>query len=694
MKTCQAVRAQLSQYYDGEVSPRQAGHIVLHLQQCAECRQEWARLKALIRELESDPREEAEIDLFPQFQQRLAEQRGKPRPRWAAWRFPRYAISVAAFVAVLLIGGGLAGLHSALEQRLYISTPRQLQPALFTSMAVAAKAMQNDEDADGLLSKDPRLGALIDVQAHGETLGQVMAELINKTSLHLAIDEDLARQRVYLRLHNVSIATVLGELRRVTSGAWELSSERDGKYYTLLTPPTVLKVANAVAEAQALSAAGESLCNARKSTWSSTPHEMPIDHLLDDEMLSTLLAGKSFSKRYSSMTPQQQTLFRRWLDGDMPKPGRNWEKTWVDVELKRDWNGTVQVHTSMENEDSADEHNIEMTCLKEEEDSEFTPYAGWQLTEFPDDTDLLPVMLEPSERAVYKDAALAVKLKNSKDNAYTMLEMLDLIAQHADFQIVSDYFTVEEQVQRKLPRNISLGVLLYILDKDYNIAWSLDDHHTLRLVHRQWPMLRQTEPGEGVDRAASNFARCGFLELDDLVTVLRQSDLQLVGTGQMLQYDSDKLHDLRSRLNGALDYYAELSPAQQQAARSTTGLSSTTMNARESARAYEACRKVWADTPNALLDASKPLTFSVLRRAGTWGELEKFYRCPFVSRNSYGSTDFTALKLYYYPQDANPVSLTVKHEFLILRWSGAMNSIIVIQLPAKGDPGNPVSMLP
>lgn len=716
MRTCQVVRKQLSQYFDGEVSPRQAGQIAAHLQRCAECRQEWARMKELVAALNSAPHEEMDVDLFPQFQQRLTEQRGKPRPRWTTRRFPRYALAIAGLTFALLVFGGLVGLHSALEDRLYISKPRQLNPALFTSMAIAASTIQNDKDADALLLADSRLNALIDVQARGETLEQVITELANKTSVRLDVEPALANQRVYLHLLNVPISTVLSEIRQLVSGAWQMSCWSDGKRYTLVAPPQVLKIADAVASAQALAAAGEEM-SSMKANQPLCANDQ-VSGLLDDEVISTLMTGKEYHKPYTEMTAQQQKLFRHWVNKDNPRYQKVWKQCRLNIALKRGWDGMIWVrfdHTpasiSTLPEMLAIPNKAGMGETGEESVTVFNPIASTRESSIVESISLTPFVpslsLLKSVDAQYQDAALAVKLGNEK-KSYTMLEMFDLIAQRTKYHVVADYYTVEECESHKLAGNLPLDVLLFYLDKDYNIAWSLDQQRTLRLVHRQWPLLRQTEPPRGlVERITRNYNRRGFLELDDLSALMRLTDMQYVGTINALHNAAltESLYNMRSRLSDALKYYAELPPAQQQAARSTAGLRSTTLTAQERASAYKKANNIWSNwigyLPNTTTGpfnwngpAAFSTTFSVIRRSSTWGELQKLYHCPFITTDDKNLTTIanTALKTYY-PGSTSEVDMTAKHEFLLLRWSGTVDAIYAIQLPAKSDPAPGVNVV-
>jgi len=722
MKTCTDVRAHFSAYLDGEVSPRQAAWLEAHLRHCPECRAEWARMNDVVAILDTEPREDAEIDLYPAFRQRLAEHAS---PHWAPRPFPRRLILVAGMVLALLAIGSLLGTHVLHERKLYVSTPRLLHPTLFSSMAIASETIQNQEDADGLLNADPRLTALIDVRAQGETLQEVVTQLSAKTRVPLAVSPELTGQRVFLRLRNITIADALGELRRLASGAWEVTTGKDGKRYTLAAPPQVMKIADAVAQAQAMAAAGEQLCLIHTAITTRDPslvEEMSIgstnslgaelralqnnpqrevrpDSLalvffqLNDDAVSTLLAGYKYERTYAELTPEQQHLFRDWVSRGGYFNTKPWDTYSLSMGLAQQDDGTIMLNignaTTQGNRSSFGFGIFSIFS---------GPRSSNRLTEKGLEQLLQAARVENDR---YVDPALAVKMGNVTyddthslrgRSTYTVQEMLDLIAERTNLQIVADLYSVEERQNRMLPRELTLAELLVVLDRDFNIAWTLDGHNTLRLVHRQWPMLRKTEPdlqvAEGINH---HFAERGYLDLDDLCPLMRLSDLKFAGTVEAARPETliGDLQQLRvtSGVKEALRYYAALPPAQQQAARSARGLSSMTLDAQER---YHACQLAHfenhGNTANYTpADLNKPFSFYVIRERASWGELEKRYDRQLIMKDGGILSGGAGGKTAHPCRPSGPFDRNAQYEFLEMRWDGIFDHVLVIQLPMKND---------
>ncbi|MHB9110332.1 MAG: zf-HC2 domain-containing protein [Armatimonadota bacterium] len=720
MKACTAVRAQFSTYLEGEVTPRQAAYLEAHLRHCTECRAEWARLNDVAAILETEPREEAEIDLYPAFRQRLAEHTS---PRWAPRPFPRRAVFAAGMVLVLLVTGSLVGTHVLHERKVYVSTPRQLQPALFSSMAIAAETIQNQDDADGLLLADPRLEALIDVRAKGEPLKDVVEQLARKTQVRLAVAPELADQRIYLRLHDITIADALGEIRRLVSGAWEVSTGEEGKRYTLVAPPQVMKIADAVAQAQAMAVAGEELYRIKTAIETRNPslledsiignscglldelQKMQQDpqrtvnpesfavryFLLDDDVISTLLAGRKYTRTYTEMTAQGQQFFRDFVNNGGNIAHNPWGTYHLEISLTRRADGSMMLNTGYSSDGGGGSSFGEGI---------FDILYGQRSTNRLTEESLGRLMQTvQAENPRYADPALAVKLGNGNYQAtnplenkptYTMLEMLALITRRTNLQVVADVYSVEDRRNRMLPRELTLAELLAVLDKDFNIAWSLDGQKTLRLVHRQWPMLRQTEPDRVViDQINRHFAQRGILDLDDLCALMRLDDLKYAGTIAASQNDAliGKLSQLRADAGAALKYYAELPPAQQQTARSAGGLSSTALPAEARDLAYQSAYLAIHGTMAGYdpEEMKQPFNFTMMRERATWGDLERRYYRNLLSKEGWSLSEGIGSKSSRSYLPSGPASRTTEHEFVIFRWTGAFDHVTAIQLPVKSD---------
>lgn len=101
--TCEQVEARLDEYVDGDLDEAAFQEVELHLDGCAECREEERLLRALIAEAAALPKEMLPArDLWPEVATRLRGPEGArlvARPTLATWRSP---MAMAAAASVLL----------------------------------------------------------------------------------------------------------------------------------------------------------------------------------------------------------------------------------------------------------------------------------------------------------------------------------------------------------------------------------------------------------------------------------------------------------------------------------------------------------------------------------------------------------------------------------------------------------------
>jgi hypothetical protein len=169
---------------------------------------------------------------------------------------------------------------------------------------------------------------------------------------------------------------------------------------------------------------------------------------------------------------------------------------------------------------------------------------------------------------------------------------------------------------------------------------------------------------------------------------MRLEDFKYEGTITASQNDDfiGKMRQLRADAGMPVKFYAELSPAQQQAARSANGLSSMDMDEKQR---YQACQLAHTMTYGNTLnytpeDLHKSFTFTVIRERTTWGALEQRYDRTLLS-DGWGINGGTDRKTSHTYLPDGPVSRTTEYEFLEFRWSGQFDHVTVIQLPTKND---------
>ncbi|UCC26525.1 MAG: zf-HC2 domain-containing protein [Gemmatimonadales bacterium] len=116
----------LSEFLDGDLSPREAQAVEEHLQACPSCRAVREDLEEVRRRARALPDREPARDLWPDVRERLGEdplaekiiplKQGRPASTGRSARFSFSAPQAAAAAMVLLAGGWLAGTTLAPEQ--------------------------------------------------------------------------------------------------------------------------------------------------------------------------------------------------------------------------------------------------------------------------------------------------------------------------------------------------------------------------------------------------------------------------------------------------------------------------------------------------------------------------------------------------------------------------------------------------
>lgn len=648
---CKKANKNLSQYIDGDLSPRQASEIQSHILSCRSCAEALDKLTKAVNVLESLPQEENGIDLYPAFQRRLAVQRGgidlhipalMPR-RWAA----------AGIVVVLLLCGSLIGSALKGNRTLYVSNPRPEYSSIYSSVAIAAEQTQNRPGVDSTLLADSRLSDHISIRAKGETLERVLGTLSKNSKVKISISPDLAIQKIYLRFDDAPISTVMSEIRKLSDSDWVVTENPSGRTYELVCSGQVKKMAAAVAEAQAMRQAEDILRKIKQAIDEKNPelieqysigsfqglaaqiqklrenpgHEISAEasglFLIDDEAISTLMTGREYAKPYSEMSDEQKKLFRSWTRYDYKKG--NCE---LIIRLPRKEDGSIDLSIGVKYDGGSFDTGTTLV-------SPFWGYRGTNLLNLENLTELYEEAKSGSR--AYDDPRLQVKLGNGvygdvpawkNKPTYTLAEMLDLIADKTNLTVVADYFTVDANNNRMIPKELTLGELLALLEHDYNIAWNLSPDNTLRLVHRQWPVLQDTEPSQTlVDRMNSAIKKTGRLGLKELGELAALSPRQFEGTLVAIK-DSDvssHVRNIMSNLKQSLLIYANLSPAQRRMVESKKGLPGSEMTAEQKHQAVLAAHfLLYGCTDNYKPeDLKKDITFSVISIRTTGRQIQK-----------------------------------------------------------------------
>lgn len=600
MMNCKQVTNLLSQYMEGDLSPRDASRVQAHILACRSCADALEKLTKAVETMEAMPKDEPEVDLYNAFRSRLERGSRKRRPIFVLPR--RWA--VAGMALVLVLGGSLIGSWYQHSRTLYVSNPRHGQSILDSSVAIAADASLRRQGADKVLFADPRLSSKIDVTARGENLKRVIGTIADKCGVRITVSPEIERQRVYLRLGNMPAAQVLSEIRRLFDLDWVISEGR----YELICSRQVREMSTAVAEAQAWAEAEQTLrdikaaidmrssgplANDPLTGWNGLARE--IDELgkdpnhkvsrellplfmIDDEAVSTVLAGRKYERSYEEMSDAQKRYIRQWWQGRSSSHKQNGVPRNTDLTMSMDHGDdggvTLSIGISYRNDDlsgsGSEGQGINL----------FDPVWG------PRNTNMLSA---DDVRLLYNDArlgnpnyrnkALDVMMGN-RNTVYTLRQTLDLLAEKTNLQIVADYYTVDRDQNRILPRELSLGEMLAVLDREYNIAWRLEGS-TLYLIHRQWPMLRETEPSEEyLGKLNASIRRNGRLSLLELAALAGVNEPQLRGIEEGLD-DLMLRQNLRNivwNMRGFLKAYASLTPEQRRMAESKSGLPSARMN--------------------------------------------------------------------------------------------------------------------
>ncbi len=254
---CKQVTNLLSQYMDGDLSPRDASQVQAHILACRCCADALEKLTKAVETLDAMRRDEPEVDLYNAFRSRLAQSSRKRRPAIALPAIRRWA--VAGMALMLILGGSLIGSWLKRPQVLYVSHARSAGYSAYSSIAIAADMAQNRWDVDAPLVADTRLQARIDVRARGEMLGKVLSVISDRSGVEIGAAPDVASQRVYLRLDDVQIAEALAKIRRLLDLDWKVTGTGSGRSYQLICTEHVRRMSSAVAEAQAFSQAEETL---------------------------------------------------------------------------------------------------------------------------------------------------------------------------------------------------------------------------------------------------------------------------------------------------------------------------------------------------------------------------------------------------------------------------------------------------
>lgn len=97
----QQIEGHLSAYLDRELPPEQEAVVRAHVESCAACQEELARLVHLKRLLAALP-ERAAPDLWPPIRRALADRQVRRPAWWTVWR-ERPAVAFAAAAAVVLL---------------------------------------------------------------------------------------------------------------------------------------------------------------------------------------------------------------------------------------------------------------------------------------------------------------------------------------------------------------------------------------------------------------------------------------------------------------------------------------------------------------------------------------------------------------------------------------------------------------
>lgn len=609
MMNCKQVANLLSQYMEGDLSPRDASRVQGHILACRACADALERLTTAVEALETMPRDEPEVDLYNAFRSRLARKGRKRRPililprRWA----------VAGMAMALLLGGSLIGSWYQHSRTLYVSSPRSGQSILDSSVAIAADASLRRQGGDKLLFADPRLSGRIDVTARGENLKRVIGTIAGKCGVEITVAPEIERQRVYLRLGNMPAAQVLSEIRRLFDLVWVVS---DGRY-ELVCSGQVREMAAAVADAQAWAEAEETLRDIKTAIdtrspgpietrvvhgWNGLGHELEQlardpNHklaqgvlslfMLDDEAITTVLAGREYEKAWDELSGDQRKYMREWWQTRTAKDevlrgllDREPDGPRLIVSMQRESDGGVALRIKIEHGPSAGTEWIGL----------FDPVWGRRNTNLLSADDLRLLYNEARlGNPNYDNAALDVKLGN-RNEVYSLRQTLDLLADRTNLQIVGDCYTVERHRDRILPRELTLGEMLAVFDREYNIAWRLEGN-TLYLIHRQWPMLRETEPSEEyVGKLNASIKRNGHPTLLELAGLADVSEPQLQGIEAALE-DRILRQNLRNivwNMRAFLKAYASLTPEHRRMAESKSGLPSARMTEKQKRLLVEA----------------------------------------------------------------------------------------------------------
>ena len=634
MMNCKQATNLLSQYMEGDLSPRDASRVQAHILACRSCADALEKLTKAVETLEAMPKDEPEVDLYNAFRSRLERSTKKHRPAFVLPR--RWA--VAGIALVLVLGGSLLGSWYQHSRTLYVSSPRSGQSILDSSVAIAADASLRREGADKLLFADPRLSGRIDVTARGENLKKVIGTIAQKCGVKITVSPEIERQRVYLRLGNMPAAQVLSEIRRLFDLDWVVS---DGRY-ELICSQQVREMSAAVAGAQAWAQAEQTLrdINAAIDARSPGPIEKRIVHgwnglgheleqlardpnhkleqgvlslfMLDDEAVSTVLAGRKYERSYDQLSNAQKRYMRDWWERHAGTfcqgQSERWPKMPNDMGLAV-WmagqdDGGINLHIEIS---YASRHGVSSDAI-----GLFDPVWGRRNTNLLSADDLRLLYNEARlGNPNYDNSALDAKLGNRK-GVYTLRQTLGLLADRTNLQIAGDCYTVDTNRDRILPRELTLGEMLAVLDKEYNIAWRLEGN-TLYLIHRQWPMLRETEPSEEyvgkLNASVRKNGRLSLLELADLADV-SEPQLQGIEAGLEDQILRQNLRNIVWNMGGFLKAYASLTPEQRRMAESQSGLPSSRMTDRQKMTMVEAA---YGSPQNKDFDMQKvqPFTFSI-----------------------------------------------------------------------------------
>lgn len=682
MMNCKQVTNLLSQYMEGDLSPRDASQVQSHILACRSCADALEKLTKAIETLESMPKDEPQVDLYNAFRSRLERSSKKRRPTFVLPPMRRWA--VAGLALVLLFGGSLIGGWYQHSRTLYVSSPRSGQSILDSSVAIAADASLRRQEADKLLFADPRLSGRIDVTARGENLRKVIGTIADRCGVPITVSTEIERQRVYLRLGNMPAAQALSEIRRLFDLDWLVS---DGGY-ELICSRQVSEMSAAVAEAQAWAQAEQTLRNLKSAIdmrssgplagdpltgWNGLANEIDalgkdpahkLNHevlplfMLDGQAVSIVLAGRKYERSYEEMSDAQKHYIREWWqsrwnpDGDRVPPNTD-----LTMRMHRDDDGGVTLSIMISYASGSDGVGIGL----------FDPVWGRRNTNLLSTDDLRLLYNEARlGNPNYDNSALDLRLGNRK-GAYTLRQTLDLLVDRTNLQIVADYYTVDRDQNRILPRELSLGEMLAVLDKEYSIAWRLEGS-TLYLIHRQWPMLRDTEPSEDyVGKLNASIRRNGRLSLLELAELADVSEPQLRGMEEGLD-DLMLRQNLRNvvwNMRGFLKAYASLTPEQRRMAESKDGLPSSGMTDRQKLRMVEAA---YGSPQSKDFDVQRvePFTFRVRQFESTHNQVDQM-----LNDGRMGATVIS-------PGDAGP---DARQEFVMFELSGRLEDTGVFNWP-------------